>query len=149
MTGANEKGIRWRRKNTSDLSIWILKGTGFYCQNLVSDVCAWAAFPDCTGCHNTKMQHNSDCPALFMFSLWELGSDFSLNTSFTACYSDSAKSIHILSTKQRMKGIMEKERYYSDRERWIPLHKHITGSIHRNKIIIFFFSNTKHFSKYM
>lgn len=63
-----------------------------------------------------KMQHNSDCPALFMFSLWELGSDFSLNTSFTACYSDFTKSIHILNTKQRMRGIMETEKDTTEKD---------------------------------
>lgn len=97
-------------KTPSDVSIWILKGTGFYCQRLSQ----WHL---CLGCFSWlhwlsqyKMQHNSDCPVLFMSSLWELGSDFSLNTSFTASYSDSAESIHIFSTKQRMKGIMEKEK---------------------------------------
>lgn len=108
----------------------------------VSDVCVWAAFPDCTGCHNTKCSI-TDCPALFMFSLWELGSDFSLNTSFTACYSDSTKSIHTLNTKQRMKGIMETEKDTTEK---VELHCTSTLQVSFIPIIffetVFFFQNT-------
>lgn len=107
----------------------------------VSDVCVWAAFPDCTGCHNTKCSI-TDCPALFMFSLWELGSDFSLNTSFTACYSDSTKSIHTLNTKQRMKGIMETEKDTTEK-----VELHCTSTLQVSFIPIIFFETVFFFFK--
>lgn len=141
MTGANGKGITWRRKNASDLSIWILKGTGFYSQNLSQ----WCL---CLGCFSWlhwmsqyKMQHNPDCPALFVFSLYGNWAVIFLWIHLLQLATVILQSQYIsLAQSKEWRALWRKrERYYSGRERWMPLHKHITGSIHRNKIT--FFSN--------
>ena len=69
---------------------------------------------------------------------------FSFHTSFTACYSDSTKSIHTLNIKQRMKGIMETEKDTTEK-----VELHCTSTLQVSFIPIIFFETVFFFSKYV
>lgn len=46
----------------------------------------------------------------FLYSYCVPGKDFSVHTSFTTCYRDSTKPVHILYTKKREKKINKKKK---------------------------------------